>query len=46
MSVEERAAEFMRKFPAKKLSKTRLLNIYKKHRIRKKKVQITKLVNS
>jgi len=46
MSAEERAAEFMRRFPAKKLSSSRLLNIYKKHRVRKKKVQITKLVNS
>ena len=45
MSADERAADFMRVFPAKKLSRTRLLNIYKKHKVRKKKVVITKLVN-
>ena len=45
MSAPERAADFMRVFPAKKLSTTRLLNIYKKHKVRKKKVVITKLVN-
>ena len=34
---------FMERFPDKNLSKTRLQNIYKKHRIRWKRIKVTKV---
>ena len=46
MSLEERAADFMRVFPTRKLSKSRLHRIYKKYRVRRKKVKITKVLNN
>ena len=44
-SLDERAADFMREFPGKKLSSSRLAYIYKKHKIRKKKIGNTKVLN-
>ena len=45
MSLDERAADFVRTFPHKKVSSTTLATIYKKHTIRKKKVRVTKIPN-
>ena len=45
MSLAERAADFSRCFPSKKISSTTLARIYKKHAVRKKKVRVTKLPN-
>ena len=44
-SLEERAADFMRVFPSKSMSSSRLQRIYKKITVRKKKVRITKILN-
>ena len=44
-SLEERAADFMRVFPSKRMSSTRLHRIYRDHKVRKKKVRITKILN-
>jgi len=43
MSLCERAADFRRSYPNKKISSTTLKNIYQKNIIRKKKVRITKI---
>ena len=43
MSLAERAVDFSRSFPDKKICATTLWHIYKKHGIRKKKVKVTKL---
>ena len=45
-SLEERAADFMRVFSSKKMSAIRLWAIYKKNKVRKKKVRITKILTS
>ena len=45
-SLAERAAHFMSIFPAKKLSKARLQSIYKKAKIKFKKVKMIKVLNS
>ena len=45
MSLDERAADLTRHFPNKKISTTKLWYIYKKHRVRKKKIRITKIPN-
>ena len=45
MTLEERAADFTRAFPNKKISYSTLWNIYKKNRVRKKKVKVTKIPN-
>ena len=45
MSLDERAADFVKAFPHKKVSSTTLATIYKKHTIRKKKVRVTKIPN-
>ena len=44
-SLEERAADFMRVFPSKRMSSSRLQRIYKEHKVRKKKVRITKILS-
>ena len=44
-SLAERSADFMSIFPAKKLAPKKLQSIYKKHKIRKKKVKITKILD-
>ena len=43
MSLVERAADFTRVFPNKKISSTTLSRIYKKNKVRKKKVKVTKI---
>ena len=43
MTLEERTADFSRAYPNKKISPTTLWNIYKRHRVRKKKVKVTKI---
>ena len=45
MSLSERAADFSRKFPTKKISHETLRTIYKKNYIKKKKVKVTKITN-
>ena len=45
MSLEERAADLTRYFPDKKISSKKLWYIYKKHKVRKKKLRITKIPN-
>ena len=46
MSLDERAAAFKRHFPTKNLSSSRLLRIYRKYKIRFKKVKVTKVLNA
>ena len=43
--MKERAADFMRTFPEKKLCYTKLAKIYREHKVRKKKIKITKVLN-
>ena len=43
MSLDERAADFMRTFPHKKLASKKLSQIYKQHKIRKK-IRLTKIL--
>ena len=45
MSLEKRAADFMHAFPHKKLTPKMLSSIYRKHKIRKKKIRITKILD-
>jgi len=45
-SLAMRAADFMRVFPAKKMSSSRLQRIYKEKKIRFKKVKITKILTT
>ena len=45
MTLEERTADFTRVYSNKKISTSTLWNIYKKHRVRKKKVKVTKIPN-
>ena len=45
MTLEERTADFTRAYPNNKISSSTLWNIYKKHRVRKKKVKVTKIPN-
>ena len=40
-----RAADFMKRFPDKKLAPKKLQSVYKKHKIRKKKIKNTKILN-
>ena len=44
MTLDERAADFMRVFPHKKLAAKKLSQIYKQHKIRKKKIRHTKIL--
>ena len=41
--MEERTADFTRAYPNKKISPATLWRIYKRHRVRKKKVKVTKI---
>ena len=43
MTLAERATDLSRAYPNKKISTTTLRNIYKKHRVQKKKVKVTKI---
>jgi len=43
-SLEMRAADFMKRFPDKKLAPKKLQSVYKKNKIRKKKIKNTKLI--
>ena len=43
MALGVRLAEFLSKFPEKKISLTTFCRIYKKHQIRNKRIKITKL---
>ena len=43
--MDERAAQFMARYPAKKLSRQRLSQIYKKNKVRKKKIRVTKIMD-
>ena len=43
MTLAERTADFTRAYPNKKISPITLWNIYKKHKVRKKKVKVTKI---
>ena len=43
MTLEERTADFTRAYPNKKISPTTMWKIYKKHKVRKKKVKVTKI---
>ena len=45
MSLDERASDFMRTYPNKKISSSSIKNIYRKHMVRKKKVRVTKIPN-
>ena len=45
MSLDERAVDFSRSYPNKKISSSTLANIYKKNMVRKKKVRVTKIPN-
>ena len=45
MSLAERAADFTRAFPEKKISADTLRRIYIKNKVRKKKVKVTKIPN-
>ena len=45
MSLDERTADFMHQFPHKKLASKKLSQIYKKYKIRKKKIKITKILS-
>ena len=45
MNLEERAADFTRAFPEKKISHESLRRIYVKNKIRKKKVRVIKIPN-
>ena len=44
-SLEMRAADFMRKFPDKKLAPKKLQMLYRKYKIRKKRIKNTKILN-
>ena len=44
-SLEMRAADFMKKFPDKKLAPKKLQIIYRKYKIRKKRIKNTKILN-
>jgi transposase len=46
MSLEHRVAQFMHRFPGKKISATTLGNLYAKHKVRRKKIKVTKLANT
>ena len=43
MTLAERTTDLTRVYPNKKISTTTLSNIYKKHKVRKKKVKVTKI---
>ena len=43
MSLEDRAADFTRVYPNKKISRSTLGLIYKIHMVRKKKIKVTKI---
>ena len=45
MSIAERAADFKRAYPKKKISPSTLRRIYQKHRVRRKKIKVTKIPN-
>ena len=45
MSLEERAHDFMRMFPGKKLAAKKLAQVYRRHKVRKKKIRTTKVLN-
>ena len=44
-SLDQRAYNFMRMFPDKRLSSSKLAYIYKKYKIRRKKIGNTKILN-
>jgi hypothetical protein len=46
MSLDLRVASFMNRFPGKKISATTLWHLYFKHRVRRKKIRVTKLANT
>ena len=45
MSIAERAADFTREYPNKKISPSTLRRIYQKHRVCRKKIKVTKIPN-
>ena len=45
MSLAERAADFSRRFPNKKISRETLRRIYIRNKIKQKKVKVTKIPN-
>lgn len=45
LSIEERRAQFLRRYPEKQIGTTKYRSIYQAHHIRKKKIRITKLVD-
>ena len=45
MTIECRAQDFVKHFPDKMLCTTKLRGIYLKHKIRRKKIKVTKLIN-
>ena len=45
MSLAERAADFTRAYPNKKISPSTLRRIYQKHRVCRKKIKVTKIPN-
>ena len=45
MTIEKRALDFMKHFPDKKICTTKLRGIYLKHKIRRKKIKVTKLID-
>ena len=46
MSLQERAVDFMSKYPGKKMSSTTLSRIYKHHNIKRKNIRMTKIVTA
>ena len=46
MTLNERAQDFLSRFPEKRLCVQKLRKIYNDHKIRRKKIKITKLLNS
>jgi hypothetical protein len=46
MSLDLRVAQFMNRFPGKRISATTLWHLYDKHKVRRKKIKVTKLPNT
>jgi hypothetical protein len=46
LSLEHRVAQFMHRFPGKKISTSTLWHLYAKHKVRRKKIKVTKLANT
>jgi len=45
LSLKLRTLEFKKRFATKRICTTSLRNLYRKHKIKRKKIKVTKLVN-